>query len=88
MSTSVVRSMGRPLHDDLPAPSVSGHGARVDVVRVDAKEVLAFRGRLHAYEGISAAHVCLPTLACAYAGCTHVIYMNAAGGSVAKAECG
>jgi purine-nucleoside phosphorylase len=63
----------------LPGSFVSHHRSEVRSVDVDGRGVLVYLGRLHLYEGHSAAEVALPVRAAVAAGCRTVILTNAAG---------
>lgn len=63
----------------LPAPGIAGHAGVVAAGRLGGARVLLLSGRVHLYEGWSAAQVALPTRALAAWGVSTVIYTNAAG---------
>ncbi len=68
---------------DLPGflpPSVEGHAGRVRSVSVGARQVLAFLGRTHLYEGRGVEPVVHPVRVAAAAGCRVVVLTNACGG--------
>jgi purine-nucleoside phosphorylase len=68
---------------DLPGflpPAVEGHAGRLRSVNVGGKQVLAFLGRTHLYEGRGVDPVVHPVLVAAAAGCRVVVLTNACGG--------
>jgi purine-nucleoside phosphorylase len=62
-----------------PAPSVAGHAGSVRSIVQGPRRILAFLGRLHLYEGHSAATVVHNVRTAALAGCRIVVLTNAAG---------
>jgi purine-nucleoside phosphorylase len=64
----------------LPVPTVPGHAPVVRSVRAGGRQVLAFLGRVHLYEGYSPATVVHGVRTAVAAGCRTVILTNAAGG--------
>ncbi len=72
-----------PLADWLPFPvrSVAGHGHEVELLEpVAGRHVLYFRGRIHGYQGYSAAEVVFPVRLAARLGARVLVMTNAAGG--------
>jgi len=68
---------------DLPGfvrPTVAGHEGLVRSVDVGGRRVLVLLGRVHLYEGRSAAEVVHPVRVAVLAGCPVVVLTNAAGG--------
>lgn len=68
---------------DLPgfaAPTVAGHSGRILTVRVGGRAVALVSGRVHLYEGHSAATVVHPVRTVIEAGARCVVLTNAAGG--------
>jgi purine-nucleoside phosphorylase len=68
---------------DLPGftpPRAAGHGGQVLSIPVADKRVLAFLGRIHAYEGHDLSHVVHPVRTACAGGATMVVLTNAAGG--------
>jgi purine-nucleoside phosphorylase len=68
---------------DLPGfvpPTVAGHQGRVRSVDIAGRRVLVLVGRVHLYEGRSAAEVVHPVRMAVAAGASVVILTNAAGG--------
>jgi purine-nucleoside phosphorylase len=68
---------------DLPgfaAPTALGHGGSLRLVSRGAHRVLVYLGRLHLYEGHTAATVTHPVRVAVAAGCRVVVLTNAAGG--------
>ena len=63
-----------------PASRVVGHGGTVAAVAVGDRRVLVFRGRVHLYEGNSAAAVTHGVRTAAAVGCGVAVLTNAAGG--------
>lgn len=63
-----------------PATRVEGHGGTVGAVAAGQRRLLVYRGRVHLYEGNTAATVCHGVRTAAAAGCGVVILTNAAGG--------
>ncbi len=57
-----------------------GHAGRFAAGELAGRRVLLMQGRLHAYEGYSAAEVAYPVRAARLLGCTRLILTNAAGG--------
>lgn len=64
----------------LAAPSVAGHRGCLTLGRWAGKSVLAFEGRLHAYEGYSWRSVVWPVQAAAFLKVPVLLLTNAAGG--------
>ncbi|MFN0060271.1 MAG: purine-nucleoside phosphorylase [Planctomycetota bacterium] len=64
----------------LPQPRVSGHGRNWILGELGRVPALIAAGRVHLYEGHSAAHVTFGVRLMARVGCTHLIITNAAGG--------
>jgi purine-nucleoside phosphorylase len=62
------------------APTVPGHTGTARCVRRGDKNILVFLGRVHLYEGYSAAAVAHPVRTAVAAGCRTVVLTNAAGG--------
>ena len=79
-----------PLHDlpGFPASTVAGHTAAVRSIRAGDRHVLAFLGRVHAYEGHEPSVVAHGVRAAVRAGCTVVVLTNAAGGLRAGMQVG
>lgn len=80
-------SLGTPEHDvattALPgffAPTVAGHGGHILSLRAGERRVALLTGRVHLYEGRTAAQVAHPIRTLIYAGARTVIVTNAAGG--------
>ncbi|NHC14698.1 purine-nucleoside phosphorylase [Motilibacter deserti] len=68
---------------DLPGfapPAVQGHAGRVRSLAVGGKQVLAFLGRTHLYEGRGVAAVAHGVRTAAAAGCSVVVLTNGCGG--------
>jgi purine-nucleoside phosphorylase len=77
--------------DDLPgfpASTVVGHTAAVRSIRAGDRHVLAFLGRVHAYEGHDPSVVAHGVRAAVRAGCGVVVLTNAAGGLRAGMQVG
>lgn len=64
----------------LPTPSTPGHRSEVYVGMAGEIPTLVFGGRLHLYQGLSAADVTRPVQLAAALGCEVLIQTNAAGG--------
>jgi purine-nucleoside phosphorylase len=62
------------------APTVPGHTGTARCVRRGDRDILVFLGRVHLYEGYSAAAVAHPVRTAIAAGCRTVVLTNAAGG--------
>ena len=68
---------------DLPGflpPAVEGHAGRIRSLHVGGKQVLAFLGRTHLYEGRGVEPVVHGVRVAAAAGCTTIVLTNACGG--------
>lgn len=65
---------------DFPTSSVKGHEGKVVVGKINSREVIAFKGRFHFYEGYPIKDVTLPVRIMQQLGVTHLIVTNAAGG--------
>jgi purine-nucleoside phosphorylase len=68
---------------ELPAfsqPTVTGHKGLIRSVDIGGRRVLVLLGRVHLYEGRSAAEVVHPVRVAVLAGCPVVVLTNAAGG--------
>lgn len=63
-----------------PASRVTGHSGTVAAVAAGDRRLLVFRGRVHLYEGNSAAAVTHGVRTAAALGCRAVVLTNAAGG--------
>jgi purine-nucleoside phosphorylase len=61
-------------------PTVAGHKGLIRSVDIDGRRVLVLLGRVHLYEGRSAAEVAHPIRVAVLAGCPVVVLTNAAGG--------
>jgi purine-nucleoside phosphorylase len=61
-------------------PTAEGHGRRVLSLRIGARHVLVFVGRIHAYEGHDLRDVVHPVRAACAAGVRTLLLTNAAGG--------
>ena len=66
--------------DNWPHPQVPGHEGRVRLLEVDGRRVATAGGRVHAYEGYSAAEICRGVRAMVHWGAAGVVLTNAAGG--------
>jgi purine-nucleoside phosphorylase len=71
-----------PLEDlpGFPPSTVAGHGSTVRSIRAGDRNVLAFLGRVHAYEGHPPSVVAHGVRAAVRGGCRVVVLTNAAGG--------
>ena len=63
-----------------PEPTVPGHGPVVRSLRCAGRQVLAFLGRVHPYEGHELSVVAHAVRSAVAAGCRTVVLTNAAGG--------
>lgn len=63
----------------LPQPSVAGHAGRLVAGRLGRRRVLAFQGRVHAYESGDASGMAVALGLVARLGCRDLILTNAAG---------
>jgi purine-nucleoside phosphorylase len=61
-------------------PTVAGHEGMIRSVDINGRAVLVLLGRVHLYEGRSAAEVAHPVRVAVLAGCRVVVLTNAAGG--------
>ena len=64
----------------MPVPRVPGHAGALVAGRLAGVPVLVLAGRVHTYEGYSAAEVAFATRVAAEAGCRVLLATNAAGG--------
>ena len=64
----------------MPVPRVPGHAGALVAGRLGGVPVLVLAGRVHTYEGYSAAEVAFATRVAAEVGCQTLIATNAAGG--------
>jgi purine-nucleoside phosphorylase len=64
----------------MPVPRVPGHAGALVAGRLAGMPVLVLAGRVHTYEGYSAAEVAFATRVAAEAGCRVLLATNAAGG--------
>ena len=71
-----------PLADlpGFPSSTVVGHGSTVRSIRSGDRNLLAFLGRIHAYEGHDPSVVVHPVRVAVRSGCDVVVLTNAAGG--------
>ncbi len=63
-----------------PRPTAPGHKGEIAVGRIDGREVLVQRGRLHYYEGYSPEEIVFPVRAYALLGVKALVLTNASGG--------
>lgn len=63
-----------------PTSTVAGHGSTVRSIQTGGKQVLAFLGRVHLYEGHHPSLVVHAVRSAVMAGCSTVVLTNAAGG--------
>lgn len=63
-----------------PEPTVMGHSGKLISGKISGKQVYAFSGRFHYYEGHDAKTVILPMRVLQKLGCQQLILTNAAGG--------
>jgi purine-nucleoside phosphorylase len=70
------------LHDlpGFPPSTVAGHGSSVRSIRAGDRNLLAFLGRVHAYEGHEPSVVAHTVRTAVRAGCSIIVLTNAAGG--------
>ncbi len=80
-------ALGTPEHDiaftqlsGFAAPTVEGHSGRILTLVIDDQRVALVAGRVHLYEGHSAAEVVHPVRTVIAAGASRVVLTNAAGG--------
>ncbi|HTB23245.1 MAG TPA: purine-nucleoside phosphorylase [bacterium] len=64
----------------MPASTVESHHGKMHFGRLGSKDVVAFQGRFHLYEGYTAQQVSFPVRLMKALGCTHMLVSNAAGG--------
>ncbi len=74
------RSFASPDLPDYPRPEVPGHAGRIFVGAIGGCRVLAFQGRVHAYEGFAWSEVTLPVRLASQCRASCLIVTNAAGG--------
>lgn len=74
------RTPYREVGNGLIAPTVPGHAGDLVLGRLGGQSVAAMRGRVHTYEGHSAATVAFPVRVLHALGCRTLIVSNAAGG--------
>jgi purine-nucleoside phosphorylase len=75
-----VRTLRQAEIPDYPASTVAGHAGAILHCRAAGRDLLVFQGRLHGYEGYSAAETAYPGLVAAAFGARRLIATNAAGG--------
>ncbi|MCM8824679.1 MAG: purine-nucleoside phosphorylase, partial [Candidatus Omnitrophica bacterium] len=63
-----------------PVSTVEGHAGNLIFGRISSKNVVAFQGRFHLYEGYSAKEIALPIRVLKFLGAKILIESNAAGG--------
>jgi purine-nucleoside phosphorylase len=63
-----------------PVSTVEGHAGNLVFGNVRGKQIVAFQGRFHLYEGYSACEIALPIRTLRFLGATVLIESNAAGG--------
>ena len=63
-----------------PTASVEGHKGLIHFSKIQDKKLLIFQGRNHFYEGYALSDCVLPVLLAKKAGCSKIIFTNAAGG--------
>lgn len=71
-----------------PQSTVVGHSGNLIVGELSGKSVAVMQGRVHAYEGYSAAEITFPTRVLGLLGCRTLIVTNAAGGINAAFKAG
>jgi purine-nucleoside phosphorylase len=64
----------------MPVPRVAGHTAELRFGRLAGVPVVVLAGRVHTYEGYSAAEVAFAVRVCTRLGCLALVATNAAGG--------
>lgn len=72
----------------VPVPTVEGHRGRVVLGRLDGRALAVMQGRVHLYEGYTAAQVAFPIRVLAALGVRTLIVTNAAGGIHAGFDAG
>lgn len=72
----------------MPVSSAPGHAGRLHVGYLDGHEVVAMQGRVHPYEGFSAAQVSYPVAVMAALGVKSLVVTNACGGLDPKFRAG
>jgi purine-nucleoside phosphorylase len=75
-----VRTTYADVGNGMLAPTVPGHAGEFVLGRLGGRSVAAMRGRVHTYEGHSAATVAYPVRVLHALGCRTLIVSNAAGG--------
>ncbi len=75
-----VQSLSTAEIPDYPRSTVPGHAGRIVLGRLGERNVLAFQGRIHYYEGYPPGAVVLPVLIAGQMGCERLLVTNAAGG--------
>jgi purine-nucleoside phosphorylase len=64
----------------MPKSTVESHQGKAHFGTLGSKQVVAFQGRFHLYEGYDARQVSFPVRIMKALGCTHLLVSNAAGG--------
>ncbi len=72
----------------MPVSTAPGHAGRLHVGYLDGHEVVAMQGRVHPYEGFSAAQVSYPVAVMAALGVRSLLVTNACGGIDPKWKAG
>ncbi len=63
-----------------PVSTVEGHAGNLIIGKIKEKNIIAFQGRFHLYEGYSAKEIALPIRVLKFLGAKTLIESNAAGG--------
>jgi purine-nucleoside phosphorylase len=63
-----------------PTASVEGHKGLIHFSKIKDKKLIIFQGRNHFYEGYGLSDCVIPVLLAKKAGCSKIIFTNAAGG--------
>lgn len=63
-----------------PVSTVEGHAGNLISGKIKNKQILAFQGRFHLYEGYSASEIALPIRVLRFLGAKILLESNAAGG--------
>ncbi len=72
----------------MPVSSAPGHAGRLRVGYLEGREVVVMQGRVHAYEGFTAAQVSYPVAVMAALGVRSLVVTNACGGLDPKFRAG
>ncbi len=79
-STQKLKTISTSEIPNYPSASVEGHKGLIHFSKIGNKKLIIFQGRNHFYEGYGLSDCILPVLLAKKAGCSKIVFTNAAGG--------